>query len=303
MSNTEDPVAALGISYDPNDPNSLVRQLYGYMAWALDNPEVAAVLQQAAATGASPDVLKGMLEKTNWWKTTSDTDRQWQQLMAEDPASAQQQIAQKASTIRDALIQQGVSLDDNTINEIAQSSLRWQWTSQEEKAALDSELMRSPSILQSKVGTDYKALAGQYAVPLSDSTIQQWAAHSVSGVSSDEQYREYLVQQAGQRFAGNKNLTDFLGQGGTVSQYFDPYKQYAAQILGVNPNTINLTDDKWVAAINARQADGSIGAMTYDQWIQYLKTDPRYNYKDTANGKQDQADLAQTIGQMFGKVA
>lgn len=290
---------ALGIPQGTTD--DVARQMYGYMSWALDIPEVGGILRQAASLGWSQAQLESAIEKTDWWKTTDDSAKQWQQLLANNPGEANSQIAQKEADIRSALVQQGVSLDDARLQQVASSALQFGWDDTQTKNALDSELMRSPDVLQSQVGTNYKALAAQYAVPLSDPTIQQWAAHSISGVSSDEQFREYLSQQAQSRFAGNSSLTTFLQGGGTVDQYFDPYKQYAAQTLGVNPDTIDLTDPKWSAAINAKIDDkGTIGAMSYQQWVQYMKTNPVYNYDKTTQGRDDAYSMARQIGTLFG---
>jgi hypothetical protein len=299
MTDISNPVQALGVT----TPDQTVQQLYGYLAWALNIPEVGDLLRNAAAQGWSQDRLKAALEGTDWWKTTSDSARTWQQKVAEDNASAQQEITNKASTIRDQLIQQGVTLDDNRIRQVAEMSLQYNWNDAETKVALDSELRRSPGLLQSKVGTQYKALADEYFTNLADPVISRWAADSIAGVSSDEQYREYLVQNAKLAFAGNAMLQKKLTDGMTVAQFYDGYKQQAAKTLGIDPNTINFTDPKWSVAINAKQADGTLAPMTYDQWDYYLKTSPQFNYWDTTQGKQDQADAAQQIGKMFGKTA
>lgn len=306
MSNIENPIAALGGATGQDDA---VIQLYGYMAWALNIPEVSSILRNAAADAAvgspwSTDKLQGALKDTNWWKTTADSERKWEQTVAEDPASAQQQIGNLAAQIRTQLSGQGVTLDDSRIRQVAEQALRWDWSNDQTKAALDLELQRAPSVLMSKVGADFKALSGQYGVPISDAAIQQWAAHAISGVKTDEMFRQYLVQQANQRFADNAVLKDYMAKGGTVSQYFDPYRQIAGQILGVNPDNVDLSDPKWSAAINATIDDkGTIGPMTYDQWSQYLKTNPAFNYQATTNGKNDESSLGQTIGKMFGKIA
>lgn len=294
------PINALGGGGNIDD---IVAQLYGYSGWALQIPEVGKVLRDAAAGNWSPDRLKGELQKTNWWKTSSASSRTFQENMATDPASVQAQIAQGANKIRQELQAQGVTLDEGRIQEIASKAIEFGLDDAQTKMMLDSELMRSPDLAKSKVGTDFKALAQQYAVPLSDAALNAWSAHVVSGAQSDEQFREYLSQQAQDRFRDNAPLTKWLQGGGTVSQYFDPYKQYAAQTLGVNPDTIDLTDPKWSAAINAKQADGTISAMTYDQWVTHLKQDPQYNYSKTTQGTADGFGLGSFIGTTFGKVA
>jgi hypothetical protein len=182
-------------------------------------------------------------------------------------------------------------------------ALRFGWDDNQLKTGLDAELQRSPDVLKSKVGADYKALASQYAVPLADSTVSQWAAHSISGVGSDEQYRQYLVAQAKSRFQ-DPTMQKFLDSGGTVSQFYDPYKQMAGQTLGIDPNTIDLTDPKWTMAINARDpSTQQIRAMTLDEWDRFIKTSGDYGYQNTDQAKQAAASFESTIGTMFGKSA
>lgn len=306
MSDTSSPIAALGGAPGQDDA---VIQLYGYMAWALNIPEVSDILRKAAADAAvgqpwATDKLQGALKNTSWWKTTSDSERQWEQTMAEDPGQAQQQIGNLAAQIRSELIQQGVALDDSRIRQVAEQSLRWNWSNDQTKAALDLELQRAPGVLMSKVGVDFKALASQFAVPISDAQIQTWAAHAISGEKPDELFRQYLVQQANQRFRDNHELLDYIAKGGTPSQYFDPYKQIAGQTLGVNPDNVDLSDPKWSAAINSTIDDkGTIGPMSYSQWETYLKTNAAFNYQATQQGQADQSSLADTIGKLFGKKA
>lgn len=293
------PTQALDIS---GDPNEIAKQIYGYLGAFLDNPEIGPILRQAAVEGWSQDRLNGALTATTWWKTTSDSARKWDAQVAQDPASAQQQIANQVDVLKGQLTQLGVNIDDVTLQKVASDSLRFSWSDQQMKEALDAELKRSPSVLRSKVGTDYKALAQQYGVQMSDPSIMEWAAHSIAQTGSDEQFRQYLVQAAKSRFQ-DKQLGGFLDAGGTVDQYFDPYKQIASQLLGVDPNSISLTDDKWTAAINSRQEDGSVGTMTYDQWNKYLKANPTFGYQNTADARQNAYALTSTLGQMFGKAA
>jgi hypothetical protein len=298
---TVNPLDALGGG--GGNVDDIVNQLYGYSGWALQIPEVGNILRKAAVANWSPDMLKAALIETTWWKTSSASARTFAENMANDPASINAQIAQGANKIRQELMALGVTLDDSRIQEVATEAIKFAWDDSQTKLALRGEMMRSPDMAKSKIGTDFKALASQYAVPLSDASIAVWSANVVSGTQSDEQFREYLSAQAQSRFRDNAPLTKWLQGGGTVSQYFDPYKQYAAQTLGVNPDTIDLTDPKWSAAINAKQADGSISAMSYDQWVTRLKQDDQYGYKKTTQGIADGYGLATKLGTLFGKEA
>jgi hypothetical protein len=306
---TTTPSSALGIAAGTSP--DIASQLYGYMGWAISIPEVAAILKKAAAdaqagVGWSQAQMDAALQATNWWKTTDSNKRAWLEKAANDPATADDQVAQKADDIHSQLVQQGVELDPGVINQIARQSLEFGWDDVQMKAALDSELQRSPSVLQSQVGTNYRAMARQYATNLSDTALQGWAADSIAGVKSDDQFRQYLVQQAKSLFRNNADLGKFLDDGGTVDQYGDVFKQDAAQTLGVDPNTIDFTDPKWSAALNAQQMDqagkpvGQVGPMTRQEWIQKMKSDPLYGWSKTANGINELVGTASNLMQQFG---
>lgn len=300
MSDIFNPADALGLGDSPDD---VAKQLYGYMASYLDDPEVGPILRQAAAGGWSVDMLKGALSKTTWWKTTSDAARTWDETADNDPATAERQISDKASQIRDQLVQQGVNLDDNTIRGVAKDSLRGGWSDQQTKLALDAELQRSPSVLKSKIGVELKALTRQFATPMSDDAIQARAAHIISGNSSEEIFRQYLVDQAKARYK-DPALAAYLDGGGTVDQYADPYKQMAAQTLGIDPNQVDFSDPKWAAAINVKDPKtGDVRSMDYDEWTTYLKQNDNYGWQDTADGRKQAQSFVNDLGVAFGKVA
>lgn len=306
MSDQSNINAALGAPDLSGSPDQVASQLYGYLAWALNIPEVGTILRQAASDAASgaqwsDAKLQGALQATDWWKTTDASARTFDQSMATDPATVNQQIAQKQGAIQKQLADEGVTVDPTRLQSIATDSLRYGWTAQQENAALDSELQRSPDLLASKVGESYKQMANDYAVPLSDATIQQWAAHGVSGVETDEQFREYLEAQA-KSFLPAADVQNALSAGVTVAQYYDPYKQLAAQTLNVNPDSINLTDPKWLAAINT--VDPKTGArvpMSLDQWGQYLKATPTFNWGQTQSAKDAAYSLVNNLKSTFGK--
>src|SRR5204863_8946291 len=129
-------------------------------------------------------------------------------------------------------------------------------------------------------------------------------SHSISGVRSDQQFVQYLREQAKSRFSDNADLTSFLDRGGTVDQYFDTYKQDAAQTLGIDPSQIHLTDPKWTAAINSGRADDkgkeTVGALSRQEWIQKMKEDPQYGWSKTANGINELQAAGQGITSLFG---
>lgn len=293
-------VNALGIA--PGSTEDTVQQLYGYLSTYLNVPEVGDILRKAAIEEWPQAKLEAALSQTTWWKTSQESSRQFDAKWETDRGSVEAQIAQQVASLRSDLVKQGVPIDDSRLYEIAKESIRMNWSTEQTKAAMDSELQRT-SLIHSRVGTDYKALANQFGVELSDAAISQYAAHSISGIGSDELYREDLVTKAKSRFR-DPSLDNFLDGGGTTDQFYSDYKQRAASRLGINPDTINLSDPKWFAAINGKDPKtGEVRAMTVDEWDKFIMQDPRYGYDQTTQAKTDAYGVASQIGQIFGKGA
>src|SRR5258708_1028556 len=119
------------------------RQLYGYLAAYLDDPEVGPLLQQAATEGWDASRLQGALYETNWWKTRSETARQWDALSSTDPATADLQRQQKMYEINQYALQSGARFSWDRMQEIAEHALREGWDSNRLKQATVMEGVRS----------------------------------------------------------------------------------------------------------------------------------------------------------------
>ena len=144
-----------------------------------------------------------------------------------------------------------------------------------------------------------KAEAAKYLVPVADTTLAQWAQQIASGQADVKGFDAYLQAQAKSLFPSMGTAID---QGITPQQYVDPYKQVASSLLGVNPNTIDMTDPKWMRAVG--QKDPKTGmpvAMSLYDWQQTLMSDPTYGYLKTQNAGDRASALAEGIAQMFGR--
>jgi hypothetical protein len=141
--------------------------------------------------------------------------------------------------------------------------------------------------------------AQNYGVPLSDQTAFQWAQKINEGLATSDGFNAYAIDQAKTLYP---TLAQHLNQGMTVRQLAEPYLQIAGQTLGVDPNSLELTDPRWTAALQSRNAQGQIqGPMSQLEWQQKIMTDPQYKYAESANGQQAGLELAQNLAKTFGK--
>lgn len=76
----------------PGAPADTYQQKYPQFAWAFNDPEVRAKLEEGAAQRWGPDELQGEIQKTNWWKTKTDRERGWLQQIATNPEQASEDL-------------------------------------------------------------------------------------------------------------------------------------------------------------------------------------------------------------------
>lgn len=276
------------------------RELYGYLATYLEDPELGPILTQASQENWTPARLQGAIEQTDWWKNTQASVRTYDASEKEDPRTAEANVQARMADLQAQAAQSGFSIDATHLHDIARDSLRLGWSQQQLVNAIGAEAVRGGSINNSTTMQLVRSQAADYAVPLSDAAMNKWGQDIATGHATTEDYREYLVTTAKGQFAG---LADRLDQGQTVKQLADPYIQIAAQTLGISPDSINLRDTKWISALNAVDSKGVVRAMTMDEWQKKIKSDPTYGWQNTKDAHDQAYALGATLGQHFGVYA
>ncbi len=230
----------------PADDWSTYQAKYPMFAWAFQDPEVRAKLQEGMAAGWGPDELQGAIYQTNWWRSKTNAERDWLQTLATNPKEAERQL--------------------NNYDSI----------------------------------TKYMSLAADYGIP----TTFDAAARQVDRVVRGEIAPDALGQELRNMAKGlYPQLAQQLDAGVTVADVYAPYKQIAANLLGVNPEAISLTDAKWQAPLQVRDGSGTLRLATVDEWQTILKTDAKYGYDNTSGARQEAAQFANEIAKTFGRVA
>jgi hypothetical protein len=274
-------------------------------------PELLTLYLQSINETWSPEQLQSKLYATNYYKSTTQDQRSWDQLIAQDPATAQQRY-QTASQHNTQLWQQGgYSVPYATFLTINNQAVRGNWSDDTIKAALNAAQKGLPppttnpgdSGIQGggDIGANMnlvKQIAASYAVPVSNDAAYQWALNLQSGAVDQNGVQAWAKEQAASLFPGLKTALD---AGLTVDQYASPYKSVAQQELGINPNDISWTDPKWNAALN--QIDAKTGArvsMSLSDWTTKLRSDPTYGYDQTPGAKDQARTLATKIQSVFG---
>lgn len=100
---------------------SRLKSDYGYGSWAMNNKELAPVLIAAVVNGWDENTFTGAVTATNWYKSTSEAQRDWQITQSTDPAKAEAELAQARSKVLAVENQSGVQLTAAQAEQIART--------------------------------------------------------------------------------------------------------------------------------------------------------------------------------------
>jgi len=98
-------------------------------------------------------------------------------------------------------------------------------------------------------------------------------------------------------------LADQFDAGKTFDQIVDPYKQTAARILEIAPDSVDFQQPQWQRALTQMDEGSSQQRMmSAREWGDYLRRDRSFGYEYTNDAKQKAYQTANQIADMFGRV-
>lgn len=154
-----------------------------------------------------------------------------------------------------------------------------------------------------RASTPYLALKDigkQYFWDIADSQVEQVLAGTpnADGVAVS---RDDLIRKA--RLAAKAtygHLSEQIDAGLTLEDLSASYKEKAAKLLELDPNTINFATD-FSDALNYRK-DGQPRVLSMSEWETELRTNDKYKYSFTKQANQDATSIGLAIARAFGKV-
>lgn len=279
------------------------KELYGYLGWFLDHPEVGPLLVQGAKEGWGPERLQGALVKTRWWQKNSEQSRQWESLLRSDPATAKRRLNETGLSIRGQANKLGIwGMGPNRLFEISTAALRHGWNEQEVGLALASEMKWRPGTSTSEQGAigdlmrGVRKQAADAMVPVTRKQEWEWARRIVSGQADPEAVASQFQKLAKQRFP---HLADEIDSGITPREFFQPYQNVIAQELEVNPESVDLMSSKWRQVTSFKDSKTSkVRPMTMSEASLLARRQPEWMKTRGAHEQVGQA--ASQIGSLFG---
>lgn len=277
---------------------------YGFAAAFFNSdPELAKLIKEAVAGQWTSQKFQAKFMTTNWYRSREASVRQWSDLMARDPAEAQNKIAESKAWLSDQFSQLGVQVDDAIISTLASQRLQWSWSESQTQDILASYINYQAGETSGTVAaieTNIRNNAYQYGVDVSDLQMQDWISGVVSQKYTEDSLNDYIRDMARSKYSA---MTGYLDAGMTVRQVASPYLQEFSKLMEVGPDTVSLDDPLIANALQGRvdPKTGQPQMMTVAQMQKAAKQDQRWLY--TSNAKQSMTDLGQGILRDMGLVS
>lgn len=292
--------AAAPVPFNPANVDAIIRQSYGYEAWALDVPELHTALVKALSdhgTALDQATLEGYIKATDWWKTNSTSQRNFAQLQGEDPAEAQAQITKSLATVTALATQYGLNLDPARAKAIATNAVQFGWDTNMLNAALGNEAATNAAAAPpGAAGTPFSAgtladsyakvqnLARNYYVNIDPATARDMAIKLTDGQLTDAAMQGTMVQQALAKYAGDPTTTAGINAGFTVKQLATDQLNSMAKLLGVSADAIDLSSPQWSPILNYRDpTSGTTRIMNTGETENLVRQSDQWDHTSDAN--------------------
>ena len=288
----------------PAEWEKAAREMFGTWYDVFKNdPEMSAFLQRLMREPEMSDAMfMAELQKTNWWRTTNASARDFARRQVEDPATLNTQIANKTAALRQEALARGFTVADAALNDAALKSIQFGFSDQvvlNHLAQLTIESAQGPSsLVQGFYGQSVRETAAQYGIPLSETTLTKWVSDIATGNQSINSFDAYARDLARNLYP---SLAKGFDSGLTFGQMTNPYAQVASSILEIPGETIDFTDPKWAAAFTMRNDKGEQMQMSFGEWSDYLRTNSAFGYEYTDEAVSKAYNVANDLAKAFGR--
>lgn len=280
---------------------AFVTRYYGFMAWALRNPELRAVIIQAAQQGWDSARLQGAIFNTQWWRTHNEAARAFEVLRNQDPMQAESQLSTLATSIRIWATRMGLDISQDRARQIGEHALSVGMTEAEVRQNLVGELKYDPAAAtRGDIGAAFQTVkqkAAGYLVPLSDETAFEWAKKMNTGEAGEAGLTAYLADMAKSRFP---QLAAQMDMGFSPAQILEPYQELLATELELNPMSIDfLNDPRFSQVLGVYDSKtGGQRMMTMSEALTFSRRLPEF--RKTNRARAMSVGIADNLAQRMG---
>lgn len=288
--------------------DAYVRQNFGTDAWLLDIPSVKGILEQAVAAGDNAQQIQAAVQQTEWWKTTSQAVKTYEQNKANNPADYSfttpgSQASQILAQVQNEAASQGVTLNPTQLQQLATNYMQYGWNAQQLQQAVGSLATYGGGTTGNaqSVAQQLTTIAGNYYQQPTTAALQSWIQNIVAGTQTLQQFQAQMQADASQQWTG---YAQQLAAGSNMEQLTSNLRSQIANTLEIDPTDINFTSGPYSTILDyvpPNSPNGVHRVMTQSEALQYVKSNPTFGYQYTQNARDAAAQIEQQLTQTFGK--
>lgn len=296
---------ASGQAQDPIHAKAV--EMFGpALAAYLGDPEVGAIIREAATLGYTEERLWGALEGTDWYRQHTQGALDWEELNYRRPAEADQQRRERFAKVSDQASRMGLTIDPMSLHDIVEDSLRFGWSETMLNDVLGSWIGEGVEDGEQGgtvgvTGADLRAKARAWHVTVSDEEVEDLAGRIARGEMTPEAADLLFRQRAKARYSYG-DLPGQIDAGVTPEDYFAEHKHAISRLLGMSVTQIDFLDPKWRGVVDHVDAAGNRRPRTVAEAEDLIRTDDRFGYERTDQARAKAATLARDLREAFGGV-
>jgi hypothetical protein len=299
----------------PDQIEAWVTTHYPDLAPYLGNEEIRSILFYSAAADLAPEQVAAHIRNTDYWREHGPASRDFDALIARDPSEAGRAVERVKSTLKNLLSQQGVTLDDARLGDIAKGAIR-DGSMNTAGQIVDPNLVNTKVayVLRSKTGAGplpageasatadkLGGIARSYLVPIDRKTLEDWSLKILSGQASAEQFQAYVTNLAKGQFT-DPDVQAAIDSGVAPAQYFAPHRSIIADTLELDPYSVDLMDPKYRDVMQTVDPKtGKRRPMTLGEVTQWARNRPEF--ARTRAYKQNESEVGSNLLKFFDAVA
>ena len=335
VSSTQVAKTATNVNFDQATQDFLNSNFGSIAAWYND-PSIGPVLKSALTAGKNGTALQGQAytdyikthavdasgnvvevkPEESWFGTHGKAVRDAMAQKISDVGTYNQNVKNTLdSAVTPVANELGLNLPAESLNKVAEDAYVNGWTTTDQiKAALTAQYHYDPTakIPGGTIGktiSDLSAIASNYGIPLPKDPAQMETfikgiiapgnQNPALGGNAEQIFTQYAKDQAKSLFPW---MSAAIDAGIAPKTYLQPFATTIANTLDISPDQVNWQDPKWQGLL-VKTDPAKPGLSTQANMsdvMNKIKTDPQYGYDYTNAAKNDAANLASQIKQMFG---
>lgn len=284
----------------------LARQ-YGFVQAFFDtDPELKQLFDLAVKKTWTPERFVAELRDTKWFKKNAVSVRNAILQETADPATYKQRVQQMTATVVDTWgATFGATMDRDEIKQWAETAYRMGWS----EAQLVDHMTRSVNyrkLLRNKqlggtaqeTKTKLEALGRAYGLNPGNKFLANQVERIVEGRDTFEAAAARLKDWAKREY---KAYAAELDGGATMEEIAAPYVNRMAELLELNPETVNVQRKLIQKALRNRNEKGETVPMGLDDFEDMIRKDRRWQY--TENAREQAMSVTEGLLRDFGILA